>query len=227
VPGITASPSAITTGGTSTLSANLTYNSAGLNTATGGTVMNGTPVRFTATGGTVSPEYAVTNSGIATTTFTPSGPGTASITATVDDQSVTVPVTVTTPAAGTNVTSIVIDPATPANVYAGLDGSGIYRSSNAGGTWTNTGTQPTNMHIRALAINPAITSRLYAGTYGGGVFRSVNSGADWTACTAPANPYVLSLVRNASGSLYAGTDDGIFVSSDDCASWMAMDNGLP
>ncbi len=227
VLGITASPATITTGGTSTISANLTYNSDGFNTATGVTVLNGTPVVFAAGSGSVSSHHAATESGIASTTFTPSGIGISTITATVDQQSVTVPVTVTTPAAGTNVTSIVIDPLAPANVYAGLDGSGIYRSSNAGSTWTNTGTQPANLHIRALAINPTLTNRLWAGTYGGGVYRSVNSGADWNTCTAPANPFVLSLVRNASGSLYAGTDNGIFVSSDDCASWIPINGGLP
>jgi YVTN family beta-propeller protein len=136
-------------------------------------------------------------------------------------------ITVTSATAGTNVTSIVIDPATPVNIWAGLDGSGIYRSTNGGSSWTNAGTQPANLHIRALAINPTLTSRLWAGTYGGGVFRSINSGTDWDACTVPANPYVLSLVRNASGSLYAGTDNGIFVSSDDCASWIPINGGLP
>ena len=66
--------------------------------AAGGTFgPDGTMVHFTATGGSVSPEYVGTKNGIATTTFTPSGAGTATITATVDDQSVTVPVTVTTP----------------------------------------------------------------------------------------------------------------------------------
>jgi hypothetical protein len=227
VPGITASPVTVAEGETSVISANLTYDNTGAPVAGGTFGPDGTLVRFTATGGTVAPEYVGTKNGIASTTFTPSGAGTAYITATVDQQSVPVPVTVTTPAAGTNVTSIVIDPLAPANVYAGLDGSGIYRSRNAGSSWTNTGTQPANLHIRALAINPTLTSRLWAGTYGGGVFRSVNSGADWAACTVPANPYVLSLVRNASGSLYAGTDNGIFVSSDDCNTWIAINGGLP
>jgi hypothetical protein len=227
VPGITALPATVAEGGTSVISANLTYDNTGAPVAGGTFGPDGTLVRFTATGGTVAPEYVGTKNGIASSTFTPSGTGTAYITATVDHQSVTVTVPVTTPAAGTNVTSIVIDPLAPVNVYAGLDGSGIYRSSDAGGSWTNTGTQPANLHIRALAINPSLTSRLWAGTYGGGVYQSTDSGIIWNACTMPASPYVLSLVRNASGSLYAGTDNGIFASSDDCASWTALDNGLP
>ena len=228
VPGITTSSSTITTADTATIHANLTYNSGGTDTLTSGSIPDGTPVRFTATGGTVSPASAFTENGVATTTFTPSGTGTATITATVDDESVTVPVTVNAPAAGTNVTSIVIDPVTPAKVYAGLDGSGIYRSTDSGGSWTGATSQPGNLHIRALAINPVTRSTLYTGTYGGGIYKSTDSGATWSACTNTglANLNVLALVSNSTGGIYAGTDDGIYTSTD-CDTWDPVNSGLP
>jgi hypothetical protein len=229
VLGAAADPPAISPAQTASIRANLTYNSAGVDTSGSGTIQNLIPVHFTATGGTVFPEYAVTSTGIAPATFTPSGPGTATVTAMVDSQSVSVPVEVTTATTGTNVTSIVVDPATPVNIWAGLDGSGIYRSTNGGADWTNTGTQPANLFIRALAINTSYPNTLYAGTYGGGLYRSTDSGVSWTACGTAGltNPYVLSLVRNMSGAIYAGTDDGVFMSSNECASWMAMSGGLP
>jgi hypothetical protein len=231
VLGITASPATITTGGTSIISANLTYHTDGttVSAVTGTTsAPNGTLVAFTVTGGTLSTATAYTGSGVAYTIFTPSSTGTSYITATVDGQSVTVPVTVTAATTTVNATSIVIDPNTPANIYAGIDGAGIYRSTNGGSSWINTGTQPTNLHTRALAINSSAPSTLYAGTYGGGVYTSTDSGVTWSACPAePTNTNVLSLVTTSTGTLYAGTEAGVFVSTNNCASWSAINGGLP
>jgi photosystem II stability/assembly factor-like uncharacterized protein len=211
--------------------ANLTFNSAGTDTSASGHVTDGTPVTFTATGGTVSPAYAVTGDGIAMTTFTPSGPGTATITATVDNESVSIPVTVATPAAGTNVTSIEVDPVQPATVYVGIDGQGVYRSPDSGSSWSHL-TLPTgaNLQIRALAPvrlagSPATT--LYAGSYGGGVYRSTDGGTTWNSCGVIPNQNVLSLVANSTAGVYAGTESGVYASTDGCSSWTAVNNGLP
>jgi hypothetical protein len=124
--------------------------------------------------------------------------------------------------------SIVIDPATPANVYTALDGGGIYTSSNGGSTWTAASTQPSNTRVKALAIKPTATSTLFAATYGGGVFTSTNSGAAWSACaTQPTNQNVLSIAMHSNGKLYAGTEAGVFVSADGCDSWTALNTGMP
>ncbi|WP_292369868.1 Ig-like domain-containing protein [Methanoregula sp. UBA64] len=221
VLGISASPSTITTGGTSTISANLTYGS-DKHPTSGGTVANDIPVVFTVTGGTLSASTVYTDSGIASTTFTPSSTGTAYITATVDGQSVTVPVTVV---AGGPATSIVIDPATPSNIYAGISGVGVYTSANGGSTWNPMGRIP-RTDIRALAISPASDHAVYAGTYGGGVFRSTTGTTTWNSCTALSNQNVRALVTNSTGAVFAGTDVGIFVSTDECAHWTTMNMGL-
>jgi hypothetical protein len=125
-------------------------------------------------------------------------------------------------------TSIVIDPATPSNIYVGVDGQGVYRTTTSGSAWTAATTQPANKNIRALVINPVTHSMLFAGTYGGGVNRSTNSGVDWGPCgnTGLANLNVLSLVSDSSGKLYAGTEAGVYTSPD-CDSWTALNSGLP
>jgi hypothetical protein len=125
-------------------------------------------------------------------------------------------------------TSIVIDPATPSNIYVGVDGQGVYRTTTSGSAWTAATTQPANKNIRALVINPVTHSTLFAGTYGGGVNRSTNSGVDWGPCgnTGLANLNVLSLVTNTTGQLYAGTEAGVYTSGD-CDTWTALNNGLP
>jgi len=226
VLGVTASPSTTTTAQTSMVRANMTYNSEGTDTSARGRIPDDIPITFSGSGsGTVFPPRGYTSSGISYTEFTPTSAGTGYITATVDGQSVTLPVTVTEP--GVTATTIVIDPAAPATIYAGLDGSGIYKSTDSSAAWTAATTQPGNTRIRALVIRPGDSTKLFAGTYGGGVYNSTDSGVDWTACTPLSNQNVLSLVTDSSGKLYAGTEAGVFSSTDNCATWAEMNGGLP
>ncbi|MDO9036473.1 MAG: choice-of-anchor D domain-containing protein [Methanoregula sp.] len=129
----------------------------------------------------------------------------------------------------TRVSGILIDPKTPANVFAGLDGAGIFRSINSGSLWTPASMTPATTRIRALAISPLDSSKLFSATYGGGVYRSTDSGASWSVCTNTglSSLNVISLVADPAGKLYAGTEAGVFTSTDDCDSWTAANTGLP
>lgn len=162
-------------------------------------------------------------------TFTPTAIGTRSATLTVTTVSPAATLTTSLTGTGTvSADSIVIDPNVSTTLYAGLAGAGIYKSTNGGTSWTAATTQPANTRIKAVVINKSDTAILYAATYGGGVFKSVNSGVDWAACGAqPANVNLKSLVMDGNGKLYAGTEAGVFVSSDGCSSWAAINTGLP
>jgi ligand-binding sensor domain-containing protein len=59
------------------------------------------------------------------------------------------------------------------------------------------------------------------------VYKSTDSGATWTSCAALSNANVRTLTLDNAGKLYAGTEAGVFVSADACASWAAMSAGLP
>jgi hypothetical protein len=87
VLGITAIPSSITTSGTSTIQANLTYNSTG-SASTLGIVPDGIPVAFALTGvsGNLVPWAGNMSAGVNSTKLTPFSAGTATVTATVDGQ---------------------------------------------------------------------------------------------------------------------------------------------
>lgn len=126
------------------------------------------------------------------------------------------------------VSSIAVDPAAPTTLYTGLDDAGVYKSTDGSASWSAASTQPANTRIKALVIKPGDSAALFAATYGGGVFKSSDSGTNWSACaTQPANLNLLSLTMDAAGKLYAGSEAGVFVSSDGCASWTAMNAGLP
>lgn len=125
------------------------------------------------------------------------------------------------------VVSVLVDPTTPTTLYSALDGGGVWKKVGAG-NWTAATTQPTNLNVKALAIS-SDGSTLYAGTDGGaGVFKSTDSGTHWAACanTNLTNLNLRSLALTGT-TLYAGTTAGVFVSSDGCATWTAMSNGLP
>ncbi len=59
-----------------------------------------------------------------------------------------------------------------------------------------------------------------------GVFPVGVTGITATAATL-TNPNLLSLAIDASGRLYAGSEAGVFVSSNDGAAWTAINTGLP
>jgi photosystem II stability/assembly factor-like uncharacterized protein len=78
----------------------------------------------------------------------------------------------------TTVNAVAADPALPGVVYAGLNGQGLYRTSNNGQTWTTINSGLDNLNVRSLALVPGA---IYAGTDGGGIFKTVNQGLDWQA----------------------------------------------
>jgi len=69
------------------------------------------------------------------------------------------------------VTALLIDPRDPSTLYAGTVRGGVYRSSNAGGTWfqVNQG-MISNPIIQAMVSSSAGALRIYVGTAGQGVF---------------------------------------------------------
>ena len=128
---ITAIPSSISTSGTSTFRANLTRNSAGTDTAGGGVFVPARiPVTFKRTSGTGSllPQAGNITSGANTTRFTPAGTGTSTVSATVDGQTVSVPIAV----AARPVANFT---ATPRSGLAPLTVRFTDRSTNAPTSW--------------------------------------------------------------------------------------------
>jgi photosystem II stability/assembly factor-like uncharacterized protein len=124
--------------------------------------------------------------------------------------------------------AIAVDPDAPERLYTALDRAGIFTSRDRGKTWAPAAVQPSNKRIRALAVNPD-GARLFAATYGDGVFTSTDHGVTWSVCknTGLASGNVGSLLLGTDGTLYAGTDRGVFMSRDGCAGWTTLLGGDP
>src|SRR5436189_310142 len=141
---------------------------------------------------------------------------------------------------GGRVTDLVVDPARPDTVYAGAATGGVWRSTDAGRTFTRAWPATVTPSIGALAITPAGT--LFAGTGegnpgggsvtfpGNGVFRSTDGGTTWTPAglagsdrigriaVDPTNPN--RLFAAAAGSLFVpGGLRGLYRTTDGGATW--------
>ena len=127
------------------------------------------------------------------------------------------------------VLALAIDPTSPATIYAGTRSgfggvfSGVFKSTNGGGSWSPINAGLTNSDVLALAIDPATPATLYAGTSGGGVFKSTNGGESWTAISiglTNTDVFALAIDPSAPATLYAGTfGGGVFKSINGGGSW--------
>jgi photosystem II stability/assembly factor-like uncharacterized protein len=72
----------------------------------------------------------------------------------------------------TSVESLTVDGTTAGTVYAGSFGSGVFRSTDAGLTWTAMNRGLANTFVTAVSSDPSVAARVYAGTDGNSVFRA-------------------------------------------------------
>jgi uncharacterized repeat protein (TIGR01451 family) len=78
-----------------------------------------------------------------------------------------------------DVTALAVDPITPSIVYAGTDGSGLYKSSDGGATWRQQQLSGlAGSRVTTIALDPSNPQSVYAGA-GRGLFRSADAGVTW------------------------------------------------
>jgi photosystem II stability/assembly factor-like uncharacterized protein len=136
-----------------------------------------------------------------------------------------------------------VDPAAPNTLYAGTWSDGVFKSTNDGEDWRAVNTGLSNRYVHILAIAPLLPGTdpttsvvLYAGT-DRGVFKSINSGENWgtvntglpatdvvnTLAIAPTLPEVAPVEP---ATLYAGTEYGVFKSTNGGKNWITANTGL-
>ncbi len=133
-------------------------------------------------------------------------------------------------------------------------GDGIYKSTDAGKTWTHGGLRD-GQQIPALAVDPHNPNRVFAAVLGHpygpnqerGIYRSEDGGAQWTRVLGkdentggadvaidPKDPQTVyaSLWESRLGpwedaNSYEGTHGGLFKSTDGGTTWKPLTEGLP
>jgi photosystem II stability/assembly factor-like uncharacterized protein len=126
------------------------------------------------------------------------------------------------------VSSIAIDPGSPATFYAGTahpyDGTQserVYKSTDAGATWTRTGLDAQSFSVDFLAVNPSNSSQIVAVSRGAsGYFQSMDAGKTWSTVTTTTNCGGVNAILFSAGSTLslAGTA-GFCRSTDGGKTW--------
>ncbi|HJQ26186.1 MAG TPA: hypothetical protein VKA60_19895 [Blastocatellia bacterium] len=128
---------------------------------------------------------------------------------------------------------LLINPQTPAVMYAAGVAGGVWKTSDAGDLWQPLDDLLPNLAVSAMVMDPVDPNVIYAGTgegfsngdarRGAGIVKTTDGGATWTYLQSTSSSdffFVNDLVisRNT-GRVYAGTSTGVWVSSDGGASW--------
>jgi photosystem II stability/assembly factor-like uncharacterized protein len=132
---------------------------------------------------------------------------------------------------GGGVAFITPDPIHRGVLYAATS-LGIYRTADAGGSWTPIYTSPLLGGEGRVAVDPFHPKTIYLNGAAGGqrLLKSTDSGAHWSSISAglPLSNFILAVDPAKEGRLYAGSlSQGMWRSLDAGASWQPASTGLP
>jgi photosystem II stability/assembly factor-like uncharacterized protein len=97
------------------------------------------------------------------------------------------------------------------HIYAGIENSGIYKSTNGGNQWTITGVHPLLKHTESILTTPngyIFANNGYNSSNGGGITRSTDEGATWTTIFSLDEWEAITMARNINGSLFLSGANG-------------------
>ncbi len=131
------------------------------------------------------------------------------------------------------INAIAISRGNPDVMLAGKINGRIYASTDAGATWNYVSTGLPNKTCTDVAVdpsNPAVYYATYSGSGNKHVFKSTNAGTQWIDITGnlpdlPTN--CLEINPWLPGTLYVGTDFGVFISTNGGTSWQTLMDGMP
>ena len=121
------------------------------------------------------------------------------------------------------VNTFAFEPLTGSPVYAGTS-AGLFKSTDGGLLWTNAEVTLGTRNIRAILFDSATGTNLFVGT-STGVYARTNE-TNWAARNKGLSSSVRALVDDPSSLLYAGTDGGVFKSTNAGVNWTKMNKGL-
>jgi photosystem II stability/assembly factor-like uncharacterized protein len=107
-----------------------------------------------------------------------------------------------------------VDPTNPNTLYAAA-GVGVFKSTNGGLSWSNTGLPAYSSIVNALALDPSNPAVVYVAS-NSGVFVSTNAASTWTYPVSNSGcSYSLTVVPTTPTTIYTGTCGyGLYKSTD-------------
>ena len=135
------------------------------------------------------------------------------------------------------ISTLAISPASSSVYYAGTDDGRVWRSLNAGGTWTEISAGLPVRWVTRVTPDPASAAVVYVTLSGFGqdehlphVYRSADQGATWTSISGnlpdvPVNDLIVDPADPS--SLFIGTDVGVFFTRNLGGLWTLLGSGMP
>jgi PKD repeat protein len=132
------------------------------------------------------------------------------------------------------VNCIVEDPNDPNTLFIGAPAGGVWKSTDAGSTWTPLGDELSVIGVSGIAIDPNNSNIIYLATgdtdggdtYSIGVLKSIDGGASWFAAGNVAGETTeLIIDPTNSNVIYLATSSGVYKSTNAGTSWNNVQSG--
>lgn len=120
---------------------------------------------------------------------------------------------------GGTIQALAADPARPGRLYAGTDGSGVWRSTDGGTSWIWAGSGLASPDVFALDVARDAPGTIWAATRGG-VYKSADGGFTWQRVWSEAETVSVAVDPTDPSVAWAGTARGrVLKTTDGGASW--------
>ncbi|MCG6533149.1 MAG: YCF48-related protein [Syntrophales bacterium LBB04] len=124
-------------------------------------------------------------------------------------------------------TNVELDPLSEGTIYVGTNGYGVYKTVDAGRSWTPMNQGLATPYIKgpgALRIHPRSPNTLFVSTQAGGIYKSTNGASSWQHVTKGERftfGMAIDPVR-PSHIMAGGSGNKILVSNDEGKNWQAV-----
>jgi photosystem II stability/assembly factor-like uncharacterized protein len=129
---------------------------------------------------------------------------------------------------GGDARAFAVVPGAPSHIYLGTTNSWLYESNDSGATWHRLAKMPgsDSYVLDHIVVDPSSPTTIYVAAWqvlvqGGGLWISHDAGRTWTESTGLKGQSIFSFAQAPSDpkTLFAGTLQGVFRSSDSGATW--------
>ena len=134
---------------------------------------------------------------------------------------------------------VAVDPNNASNIWVGAASGGLWKSTNAGSSWTTNTDDFASLGVSGIAINPNNSNIMYiatgdgdaASTYSTGVLKSTDGGDTWNSTglsystSSTVRLFKLIINPNDPDILYVVGSIGVYKSTNAGSSWSQMRSG--